>query len=752
VVTPGTITEEALLDERRDNLLMAIHGDEHRLGLAWLELSSGRFAVTELAGAEALLAELERLKPAELLIAEDAVLPGASQIDRYPGRQTRPPWLFDHESAHRLLCEQFGTRDLHGFGVEDFPLGLTAAGVLMQYVSETQRAAVPHLRGIHAERREDALLIDATTRRNLELESSLAGRDKDTLIGILDRNATPMGSRELRRWINRPLREHQQLEHRYAAIDALIAAAAYTDLHDALRGMGDMERVLARIALRSARPRDLAQLRDALGRLPSIYDQVAPLDAPLVQTLAGDCLGHPALAELLSNAIVDSPPVTTRDGGMLADGYDAELDELRRISTDAGQYLVDLEKQERERTGLSNLKLGYNKVHGYYIEISRSQADKAPTEYIRRQTLKGAERFITPELKEFEDKVLGARERALAREKALYEKLLDRIIDDLAALQRTAAALAQIDVLATLADRAISLDYCQPELTAEPALLIEAGRHAVVERVRNEPFVPNDVTLDDRRRMLVITGPNMGGKSTYMRQTALIVLLAHIGSYVPATRAVIGPLDRIFTRIGAGDDLAGGRSTFMVEMTETANILHNATAQSLVLMDEIGRGTSTFDGLSLAWACARHIATHNRSFTLFATHYFELTRLADELDSVANVHLDATEHGENLVFLHTVRDGPANQSYGLQVARLAGVPHELIDQARLYLGELEQHAMANRGPQSELPLFAAAPVRTQLAAPAETSARLRELERIDPDELSPREALAVLFRLKELKD
>ncbi|MDH3646408.1 MAG: DNA mismatch repair protein MutS [Gammaproteobacteria bacterium] len=746
VVTPGTVTDEALLDERRENLLLAIHASGEQLGLAWLELSSGRFRLMELPDNSLLTAELERLKPAEVLLAEDTTL--LSQQE-HAGLQTRPPWHFDYESAHRQLCEQFGTRDLQGFGVEDLRLAVAAAGALMQYVKETQRSAVPHLREIHAERREDTLLIDASTRRNLELESSLAGRDQDTLIGILDRNATAMGSRELRRWINRPLRQHVQLEKRYTAIESIISAAVYTDIHNALRGIGDIERILGRIALRSARPRDLAQLRDALEQLPTVHALILPVNAPLLGTLADDCRGHPELAGLLAAAIVESPPVTTRDGGMLADGYDSELDKLRSISKDAGQFLIDLEQRERARTGLSNLKLGYNRVHGYYIEISRSQADRAPTEYVRRQTLKGAERFITPELKEFEDKVLRARERALAREKALYDKLLDRLVDDLPGLQRTAASLAQIDVLVTLAGRAVSLDYCRPRLVADAQLQIEAGRHPVVEQVRDEAFVPNDIALTDDLRMLIITGPNMGGKSTYMRQTALIVLLAHIGSFVPARSAVIGPLDRIFTRIGAGDDLAGGRSTFMVEMTETANILHNATEQSLVLMDEIGRGTSTFDGLSLAWACARHIATRIHAFTLFATHYFELTGLAEELDSVVNVHLDATEHDDDLVFLHTVRAGPANQSYGLQVARLAGVPQALIEQARQYLSELEQHARAHPGPQNELPLFAAAakPLPDPIIAKA-----LDELRRIDPNNLSPREALAVLFRLKDLED
>ncbi|MBT8132098.1 MAG: DNA mismatch repair protein MutS, partial [Gammaproteobacteria bacterium] len=530
VVTPGTVTEDALLDARRENLLMSLHRQDEQVGLAWLELSSGRFRLMELPATQ-LSAELERLDPAELLYAEDADLPEAAGCS---GSQSRPPWQFDFATAQKTLCDQFGTRDLHGFGVADLKLAITAAGALMQYVKETQRAAVPHLREIHAERREDTLVLDAGTRRNLELQSSLAGRDEDTLIGILDRNATSMGSRQLRRWLNRPVRQHDVLQQRYAAIAALIESASYGTAHDELRGIGDIERILGRIALRSARPRDLAQLRDSLDKLPGIYQIVSVLDSDKLKMLAADCKGHPDLTALLHKSVVETPPVTTKDGGMIAAGYDDELDELRRISDDAGQFLIDLEKTERERTGLSNLKLGFNRVHGYYIEISRAQADRAPVEYIRRQTLKAAERFITPELKKFEDKVLGARERALAREKALYEKLLDQLAEALPELQRTAAALAQIDVLVTLAERAVTLDYCRPRLVDDNILQIRAGRHPVVERVREQVFIPNDTVFTDECRMLIITGPNMGGKSTYMRQTALVVLLAYIGSYVPA--------------------------------------------------------------------------------------------------------------------------------------------------------------------------------------------------------------------------
>ena len=739
VITPGTITEEALLDERRDNLLLAVCSHDNAHGLAWADLSSGHFAVMQVDGDAVLEAELERLRPAECLVSEEA---GAD--DRWPALRRRPPWHFDFDTAARLLCKQFGTRDLLGFGITDERLAVSAAGALLQYITDTQCGAVPHLRALRLERRDEALAIDAVTRRNLELQSSLAGDDRNTLIGVLDECATTMGSRELRRWINRPLRDHARLNDRFEAIDTLITQAAAGTLHDELEGIGDIERILSRVALRSARPRDLAQLRDSLARLPRVHAHLAPLEAPALERLADDCAGHPETASLLAGAIVETPPVTVRDGGVLATGFDSELDELRRISTDASQFLVDLEQRERQRTGLANLKLGYNRVHGYYIEISRAQADKAPADYIRRQTLKGAERFITPELKTFEDKVLGAKERALAREKALYEKLLDGLAAQLAGLQQTATALARLDVLVNLAGRAVALDYCRPELREAAGIEIEAGRHPVVEAVRDEPFVPNDLALDDRRRMLIITGPNMGGKSTYMRQNALIVLLAHIGSFVPAKRARLGPLDRIFTRIGAGDDLAGGRSTFMVEMTETANILHSATDRSLVLMDEVGRGTSTFDGLSLAWACAHHVATSIGAFTLFATHYFELTGLADEHGSIANVHFDATDHDEQLIFLHAVRDGPANQSYGLQVARLAGVPRELIERARRYMTRLEREAIAH-GPQGELPLFTTAPE----PQPSDIE---RELAGLDPNELTPRAALELVFRLKAMVD
>ena len=748
VITPGTVTEDALLEKSRATLLAALLRDGERFGLAWLELSSGRFNIMEATGPATLAAELERLRPAELLVREDQTnahtLPtGGSVVIR-----ERAPWHFDLASASRLLTDQLGTLDLRGFGADVLPLAIGAAGALLQYVRDTQRTALPHIRALQVEESADALSIDAATRRNLELDSSLTGNEAATLLAVLDTTVTGMGARALRRWLGRPIANRLLLRQRYQAVGAMAAARAYEPLQTLLRAVGDLERVLARIALRSARPRDLVQLRNALAELPPLRAALAPIDAPLLHTLHADTADHAAERSLLTAAIAAEPSVFLRDGDVMAAGYDAELDELRRIATHTDEYLLDLEQRERTRTGLSGLKLGYNRVQGFYIEIPRAQAEHVPAEYLRRQTVKSAERFITPELKSFEDRVLGARDRALAREKQLFEELLTRLIGALGPLQSTAMALAEIDALVCLSERAVSLNWSEPELVAEPCLALEGARHPVVERYSETPFVPNDLDLHAARRMLVITGPNMGGKSTYMRQTALIVVLAHIGSYVPATRARIGPLDRIYTRIGAGDDLAGGRSTFMVEMTETANILHNATARSLVLMDEIGRGTSTFDGLSLAWAVARHLATEVRAFTLFATHYFELTALGAELEGCANVHLDATEHGDSLVFLHAVRPGPANRSYGLAVAQLAGVPVGVIARARAYLAELEstreggaRHPpLARANGQGELPLL-------PLPVPVVSELELK-LAQIEPDSLTPRQALALLYELK----
>lgn len=740
ILTPGTVSDEALLDERRDNLLAALVGGERAFGLATLDINSGRFTAMELSGWETLLGELERLAPAELLIPDD--WESNSPIERRRTVRRRAPWEFDQDSAHKSLTQQFGTRDLVGFGCANLTFGLGAAGALLCYAKETQRTALPHLRGIIQERFEDSVVIDSASRRNLEIDCNLSGGRDNTLLDVLDHSSTAMGSRLLARWLNRPLRCMQTLQARQDSIGGLMDDFHYENIQPVLKNIGDIERILARVALRSARPRDLARLRDALASLPELQAALEPLSTAHIRQLAEMTTTYPQLTELLQRAVIDNPPAVVRDGGVIKEGYDGELDELLNISENAGQYLIDLENRERERTGLSTLKVGYNRVHGYFIELSRGQSAQAPADYIRRQTLKGAERFITPELKEFEDKALSARSRALAREKQLYDELLDHLNEHLAQLQDSAAALAQLDVLACLAERAVSLDYCRPQfIEGSGQLCIEGGRHPVVEKVLDGPFVANDLSLTPDTRMLVITGPNMGGKSTYMRQTALIVLLAHIGAHVPAAKLELSPVDRIFTRIGSSDDLAGGRSTFMVEMSETANILHNATDASLVLMDEVGRGTSTFDGLSLAWAAAEYLA-RIRAFTLFATHYFELTSLADSDPGVANVHLNATEHNERIVFLHTVLPGPASQSYGLQVAQLAGVPRPVIERARQHLATLEQQSLdqASQAPQVQ-------PVQNDLFASAPHPAAVA-LQQLKPDDLSPREALELLYQWK----
>jgi DNA mismatch repair protein MutS len=747
IVTPGTVTDTALLEARSDTLVAALAHSGDRFGLAWLDLAAGRFSVTQGEGRQALAAELERLKPAELLVPEGEDAAGAARAGS--AVRTRPPWHFELASASHLLTEQLGTLDLKGFGVDALPLAIRAAGALLQYVRDTQRTALPHIRELSVEERSDTLILDAATRRNLELDASLSGNEQATLLSIIDNCVTSMGSRQLRRWLNRPLRAQAPLRERYHALQVLMEDAALGAVRTTLADVGDIERILARVALRSARPRDLTQLRTSLAALPALRASVAALDSPLLQALTGRLAEHPDVVALLAAAIAAEPSSMVREGGVIAKGYDAGLDELRRIATHTDAFLLELEQRERARTGLASLKLGYNRVQGYFIELPRRDAAQVPADYVRRQTVKSAERFVTTELKGFEDRVLGARDKALARERELYDQLLTQLIAMLAPLQMSASAVAELDALGSLAERARALEWSRPELVAEPHLKIVAGRHPVVERFSATPFVPNDLELDPSRRMLIITGPNMGGKSTYMRQAALIALLAHIGSYVPATRAVLGPLDRIFTRIGAADDLAGGRSTFMVEMTEAANILNNATASSLILLDEIGRGTSTFDGLSLAWAMARDIATRVRAFALFATHYFELTSLAAEVDGCANVHLDATEHGQGIVFLHAVKEGPANRSYGLQVAQLAGVPRHVIGEARRYLEHLESErelqrqstAGGERSSQRDLPL----------PAPTAAEDALRKaLAAVDPNELSPREALETLYALRQL--
>jgi DNA mismatch repair protein MutS len=735
IVTPGTVTDEALLEERRENLLAAVHVQGEHFGLAVLDMGSGRFSLSEPADARRLHNELARLQPAELLLADEAEL--APDV---PCLTTRPAWHFEPDTARQRLCEQFATDNLAGFGCEAMPAAIGAAGAVLHYVQETQRSVLPHLQGLRVEAPDDYLELDAVTHRNLELETSLAGHDQHTLFALLDQAATPMGSRLLRRWLRRPLRQGPALQARIEAVAGLQQADSVETLSGLLARVGDMERILTRIGLRSARPRDLIRLRQGLATLPALTESLATCPAPRLQQLARALRPFPDLLATLERAVVEAPPLLIRDGGVIAAGYDAELDELRSLQDNAGAVLAELEQRERTASGIATLKVGYNRVHGYYIEVGRAQADKVPARYQRRQTLKAAERYITPELKELEDRVLSANERALAREKALYAELLDLLAAPLGELQACATALTELDGLTTLAARARELDWQAPTFRSEPGLRIEAGRHPVIEQALATPFTPNDIELDARRRMLIITGPNMGGKSTYMRQTALIALLAHMGSFVPARHAEFGPLDRIFTRIGAADDLASGRSTFMVEMTETANILHNATAHSLVLMDEIGRGTSTFDGLALAWACAVELLESRRALTLFATHYFELTRLPEEQPHCANVHLDATEHGDHIVFLHSVRPGPASRSYGLQVAALAGVPASTIERARHKLRQLEQdsphHPAAATSPQADTP---ARPWDELLAD-------------LDPDQLSPREALDLLYRLRQLRD
>ncbi|EMD9273978.1 DNA mismatch repair protein MutS [Cronobacter malonaticus] len=740
IVTPGTISDEALLQERQDNLLAAIWQDSKGFGYATLDISSGRFRVSEPQDRETMAAELQRTNPAELLYAEDFA--EMSLIEGRRGLRRRPLWEFELDTARQQLNLQFGTRDLVGFGVENAPRGLCAAGCLLQYVKDTQRTSLPHIRSITMERQQDGIIMDAATRRNLEITQNLAGGMENTLASVLDCTVTPMGSRMLKRWLHMPVRDAAVLRHRQQAIAALMEYSA--DIQPVLRQVGDLERILARLALRTARPRDLARMRHAFQQLPTLNTLLGDIDAEYVQTLREQMGDFAELRDLLERAIIEAPPVLVRDGGVIAPGYHEELDEWRALADGATDYLDRLEIREREKLGIDTLKVGFNAVHGYFIQVSRGQSHMVPIHYVRRQTLKNAERYIIPELKEYEDKVLTSKGKALALEKQLYDELFDLLLPHLAELQKSAAALAELDVLTNLAERADTLNYHCPTLTDKPGVRLVEGRHPVVERVLNEPFIANPLSLSPQRRMLIITGPNMGGKSTYMRQTALIVLMAYIGSFVPAEQAEIGPIDRIFTRVGAADDLASGRSTFMVEMTETANILHNATEHSLVLMDEIGRGTSTYDGLSLAWACAESLANRIKALTLFATHYFELTQLPEKMEGVANVHLDAIEHGDTIAFMHSVQDGAASKSYGLAVAALAGVPKEVIKRARQKLRELESlsgNAAATQVDGTQMSLLVAA---------EETSPAVEALENLDPDSLSPRQALEWIYRLKSL--
>ena len=747
IVTPGTISDEALLPERQDNLIACVYYEKKIFGLATLDMSSGRFQISELADEAALTTELQRIMPVEILYPEDFAY--IRLLEPYKGLRRRPTWEFELVTAIKLLTKQFGTQDLKGFGVDKAIVALCAAGCLLQYAKETQRTALPHINAISLSQERDFIVIDVASRRNLELTQNLAGGTENTLASVLDYCSTPMGSRLLKRWIHQPLRHKKTLLNRQNAVKNLIQQERYSDFKPMLQQIGDMERILARIALRSARPRDLTRLRQALGQLPQIIQLLQQHNQhQQFDMLLSKLQDFSELFALLTRAIIETPPLLIRDGGVIAPGYHQELDEWRELATGATQYLENLEIRERQQTGIDTLKIGYNAVHGYYIQISRGQAERAPTHYIRRQTLKNAERFIIPELKDYEDKVLKAKGAALALEKQLYDELFDLLLPHLSALQTTSLTLAELDVLANLAERAETLNYVAPTFSEQTLISIEAGRHPVVETVLQDPFIANPLDLNQKRHLLIITGPNMGGKSTYMRQTALITLMAYIGSFVPAQQAVIGPIDRIFTRIGASDDLASGRSTFMVEMSEMANILHQATPQSLVLIDEIGRGTSTYDGLSLAWACAEWLATQLKSLTLFATHYFELTSLPQQLPGCLNIHLDAKEHNDTIAFMHSVQEGAANKSYGIAVAQLAGVPRPVIQLAKQKLKQLEKLSLQNsqiNDYQTELDF------NPEPEFDANSEAILQQLAQIDPDDLTPKQALAMLYQLKKLQ-
>ena len=739
IVTPGTVSDELLLEDRKDNLLAAIWQKQAHYGYATLDISSGRFFIFECDNLEAMQAELQRTSPVELLYPEDFAT--MSLIENRTGLRRRPIWDFDLETAKQQLNLQFGTNDLIGFGVNDCCYALCAAGCLLQYVKDTQRTALPHIRSIIKESALDFVVLDAATRRNLEITENLSGGTQHTVADILDKTQTPMGSRMLKRWLNSPIRNVTILENRQTAISQL--QDDFDQIQPVLKQIGDLERILARLALRTARPRDFARLRDAYNLLPELQTLLSHHSSPYVVALRAKINQFDQTADLLNRAVVDAPPVIIRDGGVIASGYSAELDELRALADGATNYLEQLEIRERETLGIDTLKVGFNAVHGYYIQISRGQSHLAPIHYTRRQTLKNVERYIIPELKEYEDKVLTSKGRALALEKQLYEQLFDQLMPDLANMQMSADALAELDVLTNLAERALTLNYHRPTISDKTGIEINQGRHVVIEQVIQNPFIANSLTLSPDRRLLIITGPNMGGKSTYMRQAALIVLLTYIGSFVPASKAVIGPVDRIFTRIGASDDLASGRSTFMVEMTETANIMHNATKQSLVLMDEIGRGTSTYDGLSLAWACAENLANEIKAMTLFATHYFELTQLPEHMQGVYNIHFDAIEHDNTVAFIHEVSEGAASKSFGLAVAGLAGVPKVILKRAKQKLKELEmisKQTAHSHVDQSQL----------SFVTEPESSEVELALTKIDPDALSPKQALEILYQLKKL--
>jgi len=756
VITPGTLVEDALLDDKRENLLVAIVSDGKGYGLATLDVAAGRFEATQLEDEQQLLAEIERLKPAELLLPDDALfiqnLPNS--IQKSPGGVSYPTWHFDTDACKTRLINLFKTQDLVAFGCEDKSNIISAAGAIIHYAQTMLQNNLDHVFSLQTYQTDDSLVLDAISRRNLEIDTNLSnGSDSNTLFSILDKTSTAMGGRLLNRWLNQPLRNHDRLNLRLDAIESCTENHAIDDLKSCLKPIGDLERILSRVALYSARPRDLLQLGRSLKQCPDLQQQLSQLQTKKWQSLAKQLATYPQLSTQLEYAIVESPPMLMRDGGVFAEGYDKTLDELRNLKNEAGDYLLALETREKEKTGISTLKVGYNRVHGYYIEVSKLQSDKVPLNYQRRQTLKAQERYITPELKEFEDKVLSANEKALAREKELYQQLLEQLNQQLSPLQQTAKAMAEIDVLVTLSKQAVDLNLSRPILSDEIGIKIKQGRHLTVEAVSQEAFIANDVAFNEQRKLQIITGPNMGGKSTFMRQTALIVIMAHIGSFVPAASATIGSVDRIFTRIGASDDLTSGRSTFMVEMTETANILNHATEQSLILMDEVGRGTSTFDGLSLAWAIAEQMAEKIKANCLFATHYFELTQLAEQYQNTINIHLSAMEHKDKIIFLHQVQDGAASQSYGLQVASLAGVPAIVVSSAKQHLQRLEMNSKQQAERKPELPAQPNDSLVIQEDMFSYHDPILDELKitinEITPDELTPRQALEFLYELKD---
>lgn len=745
IITPGTVTDEALLDARKDNILLAIHQQKQKIGLAWAELSSGRFHVLELNESTQLSAELNRLQPAELLLKESSPL--YDQCSHFAVKM-RPGWEFETDSANKRICEQFSVKDLTALGQQQHPTAFVAAGALLAYLNTTQKQALPHLNRITLEQTQDYLQLDAATQKHLELFENTQGKSEHCLLAVLDKTASTAGGRLLKRWLGRPLKQHDRIQERQKAIKEIIELQQNDIIHQLLRQTCDVERIVSRIALKSARPRDLIALRTTLSLLPDLSTAIQDNQTIVFNQLKKAILPKPQLHLLLDSAIIDNPPMLIRDGGVIAPGFDEELDELNSLSTHANDKLITLEHEEKQRTGLSTLKFGFNSVQGYYIELSKSQSEKAPAHYQRKQTLKNVERYITLELKVFEEKVLSAQVKALAREKWLYECLLEELQKSINELTHLAQALAKLDVINNLAERAQSLNWLCPQLVAEPGIVIKAGRHPVIEQLLQEQFIANDVHLQPEHNMVLITGPNMGGKSTYMRQTALIVLMAHIGSFVPAQSMRLGPIDRIFTRIGASDDLASGRSTFMVEMTETAQILRQATHESLVLIDEIGRGTSTYDGMALAYATCAHLANVIKSYTLFSTHYFELTTLPQEIPCIRNVHLQASIDTGRIVFLYQVESGPANRSYGLEVAELAGIPAEVLQLAQLHLNE---HSIGARNDCVDLSVNNTASSPLPMKSIKATSPILDALATIDADQLSTREALDLIYKLKNME-